>query len=155
MNPFFIFLFICAIIALVYWFKNASSKQGILALKGFLILIALILIVLVVTGRLPIMAGIPILLAGLFRKFALKSLLIPLIKMMAGSYFTTPKASTIVMDKETALDTLKLKENPTREQIVQAHRKLLRDLREGSHYSQNDVEKLDSARAFLIENCID
>ena len=155
MNPFFIFLFVCAIVALVYWFKNASSSQGIMALKGFMIIIALVFVVLVATGRLPILAGIPILLAALFRKFALNSLLIPLIKLMAGSYMSKAKAKAPVMDHQTALDLLGLEEAPTREQIVQAHRKKLRNLRENEHHSLADVEKLDSAREFLIQNCQD
>mgnify|MGYP000418631601 CR=1 FL=1 len=155
MNPFFIFLFVCAIVALIYWFKKASSNQGIMALKGFMIIIALVFVVLVVTGRLPILAGIPIILAALFRRFALNSLLIPLIKLMAGSYMSKRKVQAPAMDNQTALALLALEESPTREQIVQAHRQKLRDLRESDNYSLADVEKLDSAREFLIQNCDD
>jgi uncharacterized SAM-binding protein YcdF (DUF218 family) len=155
MNPFFIFLFVCAIVALIYWFKNASNQQGIMALKGFMILLGLIFIVFVVIGRLPILAGIPILFAALFRKFALNSLLIPLIKLMAGSYFSKSKVSAPLMDNQTALNLLELEAAPTREQIVQAHRKKLRELRENKNFSSADVQTLDSARELLIQNCDD
>lgn len=155
MNPFFIFLFVCTLVALIFWFKNASSAQGIVALKGFLILIGLVFIVLVVTGRLPILAGIPIILAALFRKFALNNLLIPLIKLMAGSYISKKAKPAISMNEDKALKLLQLDSEPSREQIVQAHRRVLREMKQTKHYSQNDIDLIDRAREFLIANCKD
>lgn len=153
MNPFFIFLFICTITAILFWFKNASKSQGITALKWFFIFIGLVLVALVVTGRLSVYAWIPLLLAALFRKFALNYLLIPFIKIMAGSYLTKKRPQQLDMDEKSALDILNLPANPSREQIVQAHRKLLREAQQSDNSDPALLMRLEAARAFLIENC--
>lgn len=146
MNPFFIFLFVCTIVAIAFWFKNASPKQGVLALKGVFICIGCVIIILLVIGRLPLLAGIPIILLGLFRKIALAKLLIPFIKLLAGG------KPDPFMDRELALTTLQLSANPSREEIVQAHRKTIRDIQSSDSYSDQALAKADAARSFLIQH---
>lgn len=152
MNPFFIFLFVFALIAIIYWFKNASQRQGITALKGVLIVLALLLIILIVTGRLPIFSGIPVLLLAIFRKFALGKLLIPLIKILAGSSSARQVVrSSINMNDDQALKILGLELDPSREEIVQAHRKLIRELKSTGDVSDIEATKIDLAREHLIK----
>jgi len=150
MNPFFIFLFICTIVAIVFWFKKATSKQGVSALKGVLIGIGVILVILVATGRLPIFTGIPLLFLAIFRKAALTQLLIPFIKLLAGSVSSHPR-STIEMDTEQALNILQLAENPSREEIVQTHRKIVREIKNRERPNPVELDKIDAARELLIK----
>jgi len=152
MNPFFLFLFAMALVAIIYWFKNASQRQGITALKGVLILLGLVLIALIVTGRLPLLSGIPVLLLGLFRSFALTRILIPVIKVLAGkSGARKVVRSSINMDDDQALQILGLNEDPSREEIVQAHRKLIRELKNSGDVSDIEATKIDLAREHLIK----
>ncbi|NQZ32343.1 MAG: hypothetical protein HRU06_13815 [Oceanospirillaceae bacterium] len=145
MNPFFIFLFVCATAAIVYWFKNATPKQGITALKGLFICLGCLFIILLVTGRLPLLTGIPLLLLGFYRKLALAKLLIPFIKLLSGSNQSPG------MDTELALETLQLSINPSREEIVQAHRKKIRDIQSTANYSAQELAQADAARTLLIQ----
>ena len=150
MNPFFIFLFICTFVAIVFWFKKATPKQGVSALKGVLICIGVLVVILVATGRLPIFTGIPLLFLALFRKAALTQLLIPFIKLLAGSVSSRPE-TTIEMDTEQALNTLQLAENPSREQIVQTHRKITREIKSRERPNPIELARIDAAREFLIQ----
>jgi len=148
MNPFFIFLFVCTFAAIIFWFKRATPKQGITALKGVLIGIAVLLIILVATGRLPIFSGIPLLMIALFRKVALTKLLVPFIRFLAGSAINNRRP---YMDTEQALKALKLSENPSREEIVQAHRKITRVIKNSENPNHSSLTSLDAAREHLIQ----
>jgi hypothetical protein len=151
MNPFLLLLLVSTIIAVVFWFKNASTKQGITALKTILIIIGIIIIALVATARLPILAALPIVLLAIFKQFAVTKLLIPFIRLLAGAQKARhATAKIITMNDEIAIKLLALSANPTREQIVQAHRQKMRDLKQ--HDTADDVEitKLDLAREHLI-----
>lgn len=151
MNPFFLLLLVCTIIALVFWFKNASTKQGITALKALLIIIGIIIIALVATARLPILAAIPIVLLAIFKQFAMTKLLIPFIRLLAGSQKArNATAKMITMNDELAIKLLALSANPTREQIVQAHRQKVRDLKQQNSVDDLEITKLDLAREHLI-----
>ncbi|MFT5707413.1 MAG: hypothetical protein ACI9ES_001704 [Oceanospirillaceae bacterium] len=153
MNPFFMLLIVCSIAAILYWFKSASTKQGVVALKAVLIIVAIVIVILVAIGRLPILTGIPILLLAAFRKFALYKLLIPFIKMLAGSYISSANSKPAInMDDITALKILDLPKNPSREQIVQAHRKRIRELKESDRYTKRELAEIDAAREHLIQN---
>ena len=106
---------------------------------------------LAVTGRIPIVAGIVIVLLGIFKTFALQQLLIPLIKIFTGQYVSKklrPKMPS--MDTQKALQLLSLNKNPTREQIVQAHRTKIRELEDNNTQKTSQIELLDAARAHLI-----
>ncbi|EPJ51538.1 MAG: hypothetical protein OFPI_17290 [Osedax symbiont Rs2] len=152
MNPFFLFLFALALVAIIYWFKNASQRQGITALKGVLVILGLGLLILIVTGRLPLFSGIPVLLLGIFRKFALSRMLIPLIKLLAGkSGAQKVVRSSINMDDDQALQILGLSVDPSREEIVQAHRKIMRELKNSGDVSDIEATKIDLAREHLIK----
>ena len=152
MNPFFLFLFALALVAIIYWFKNASQRQGITALKAVLIILGLGLLILIVTGRLPLFSGIPLLLLGIFRKFALSRMLIPLIKLLAGkSGVQKVVRSSINMDDDQALQILGLSADPSREEIVQAHRKIMRELKNSGDVSDIEATKIDIAREHLIK----
>ncbi|MEM5530139.1 hypothetical protein WN093_15060 [Gammaproteobacteria bacterium AS21] len=151
MNPFFLLLLVCTIIALVFWFKNASTKQGITALKVLLIIIGIIIIALVATARLPTLAAIPIVLLAIFKQFAMTKLLIPFIRLLAGSQKArSASAKMITMNDELAIKLLALSANPTREQIVQAHRQKVRDLKQQNTVDDVEITKLDRAREHLI-----
>jgi len=150
MNPFFIFLLICTFAAIVFWFKKATPKQGVSALKGVLIGVGVLVVVLIATGRLPIFTGIPLLFLAMFRKAALTQLLIPFIKLLAGSISSQPEV-TIQMDTEQALNILQLAEKPSREEIVQTHRKITREINNRERPNPAELARIDAAREFLIQ----
>ena len=152
MNPFFIFLFICTSMAIFYWCKNASKQQGITAVKVAFILLAILLIILAVTGKIPFVIGLAMIALGLFKQFALQRLLIPLIRLLSGYYFNKKISSQpIPMSTKIALQLLSLPDNPNREQIVQAHRDKLRALQNISPINDAQIELLDLAREQLIK----
>lgn len=152
MNPFFIFLFIGTFIAIFYWCKNASKQQGITAVKVSFILLAILLIILAVTGRIPFVIGLAMIGLGLFKQFALQRLLIPLIRLLSGYYFNKKVSrQPIPMSTKTALQLLSLPDNPNREQIVQAHRNKLRALQNIPPVNDAQIELLDLAREHLIK----
>jgi hypothetical protein len=150
MNPFFIFLFICTFVAIVFWFKKATSKQGVSALKGVLIGVGVLVVILVATARLPIFTAIPLLFLAIFRKAALTQLLIPLIKLLAGSASSRPEQN-IEMATEQALNILQLTENPSREEIVQSHRKITREINNRERPNPIELARIDAARELLIQ----
>ncbi|EPJ44459.1 MAG: hypothetical protein OFPII_34480 [Osedax symbiont Rs1] len=151
MNPFFIFLFFCTAVAIVYWFKNATTKQGITALKTLLALLILLLVALIVTGRLPIISGIPVLLLAIFRKFTLAKLLIPFIKLLAGSYTAdTVARHSVNMNDEMAFKILGIQAPSSREKVVQAHRTLMRAAESKKSIDSLEIAKLNLAREHLI-----
>jgi hypothetical protein len=151
MNPFFIFLFICAAGAIIYWFKNASTHQGVIALKAVFIILGLVIIVLVVTNRLPLISGIPLIGLAIFHKFTLQKVLIPFITLLAGrADIADIKTQSIAMTDNLALDTLGLTDDPSREEIVQAHRRLVRDLKQSNPKNDSEMIGLDLAREHLI-----
>jgi len=150
MNPFFIFLFICTFVAIVFWFKKATPKQGVSALKAVLIGVGALVVILVATGRLPILTGIPLLFLAMFRKAALTQLLIPFIKLLAGSVSSHPEP-TIEIDTKQALNILQIADNPTREEIVQAHRKITREIKNREKPNPIELARIDAARELLIQ----
>jgi len=150
MNPFFIFLFICTFVAIVFWFKKATPKQGVSALKGVLIGVGVLVVILVATARLPIFTAIPLLFLAIFRKAALTQLLIPLIKLLAGS-ISNYSEPNIEMDTEQALNILQLTENPSREEIVQTHRKKTREINNRERPNPIELARIDAARELLIQ----
>jgi len=147
MNPFFIFLILCTLAALGFWFKNATPKQGVTALKGFLIITAIVIVILMAIGRLPYLIAIPLMLLGLYRKIALAKLLIPLIRILAGR----SNSPTAVMETSLALSLLDLPPNPSREDIVQAHRGKARDIKSSNGTHKHSLTDIDAAREFLIQ----
>ena len=147
MNPFFIFLLVCTIVAIIYWFRNATTKQGITALKGLFICLGCLFIILLVTGRLPLLTGIPLLLMALYRKIALTKLLIPFIRLLAGPV----SQPDLILNREQALAALHLKDSPSREEIVQAHRRIMRDNNTNHSISKHRLAQIDAAREPLIQ----
>lgn len=151
MNPFLLLLLVSTIAAIIFWFKNASTRQGITALKAVLIIIGIIIIALVATARLPILAAVPIVLIAIFKQFAITKLLIPFIRLLAGSQKARrASASMINMNDQLAIELLALPATPSREQIVQAHRKKVRELEQQSTIDDVEIAKLDLAREYLI-----
>jgi len=153
MNPFLLLLLVCTITAVIFWFKNASTRQGITALKAILIIIGIIIIALVATARLPILAAVPIVLLAIFKQFAITKLLIPFIRLLAGSQKARcASASMVKMDEQLAIQLLSLPAKPSREQIVQAHRTKVRELEQQGTINDVEIAKLDVAREYLINN---
>jgi len=151
MNPFLLLLLVCTITAVIFWFKNASIRQGITALKAILIIIGIIIIALVATARLPILAAVPIVLLAIFKKFAITKLLIPFIRLLAGSQKARcASASMVKMNEQLAIQLLSLPAKPSREQIVQAHRTKVRKLEQQGTINDAEIAKLDVAREYLI-----
>ena len=153
MNPFLLLLLVCTITAVIFWFKNASTRQGITALKAILIIIGIIIIALVATARLPILVALPIVLLAIFKQFAITKLLIPFIRLLAGSQKARcASASMVKMDEQLAIQLLSLPAKPSREQIVQAHRTKVRELEQQGTINDVEIAKLDVAREYLINN---
>jgi len=153
MNPFLLLLLVCTITAVIFWFKNASTRQGITALKAILIIIGIIIIALVATARLPILVALPIVLLAIFKQFATTKLLIPFIRLLAGSQKARcASASMVKMDEQLAIQLLSLPAKPSRKQIVQAHRTKVRELEQQGTINDVEIAKLDVAREYLINN---
>lgn len=162
MNPFFIFLFVCVLIALIVWFRNATRKQGILALKAFLITIALLIVVMIATGRLPLLLSLPIFLLGLFRKRTVQFLLLPLIRSLIGKRSpqqssqqseseSTQQAKQPIMDDDKALQILGLSPNPSKESIIAAHRALIKQLHPDKGGNDFLATQINLAREHLLK----
>lgn len=158
MNQILIIAGIIGILLFLRWIRKQPKNKQI---QGLLILAAIILIALAITGRLhPLIAVIGAAVASL-QKFSGLLRFIPLFKNLftntpANNSETSSQASSANQDtkmtKEEAHQVLGVDDNATEEEIIEAHRKLIQKMHPDRGGNDYLASKINRAKDFLLKN---
>jgi len=156
-------LTVAVFINLKQWGALSADKKKAAAWKIVLVVGAAVLLFLVLTGRVHIItAGIAALIP-LLRKLPALLRFLPFIRRMsqgsqqqgqnAGGESAGRSASTGGMDLSEACDTLGVAANASREEIVNAHRRLIQKLHPDRGGNDYLAAKINEAKSVLLKHC--
>lgn len=154
-------LLIAGIIGLLFFLRWIRKQPKNKQIQGLLILAAVVLVGLAVTGRLhPIIAIIGAAVASL-QKFAGLLRFVPLFKnLFTDTPLNNPDASDqtsnvspeIKMSKEEAHRVLGVDDSATDDEIIEAHRKLIQKMHPDRGGNDYLAAKINQAKDYLLNN---
>lgn len=158
MNPVGLFLIGAIILGSWFWYrKQPAERRGRAALKIILLTLTLALLYLTVTGRIHWIGALFAALLPLAQKFLPLILrFLPFLKFLRSRRQQGDKTESRPrngpnLTRQEALDVLGLKEGASREDIIQAHRKLIQKIHPDRGGSDWLAAKINAAKSKLLD----
>lgn len=152
MSPFLLIVLGALVIAGFLWFNaQPAARKGAAAFKLIFLTIVVTLVVLTVSGRIHWLGGAFAALLILFKKYGFLMRFVPVLNRLFKAR-KSPPSNTTEMSRTQALDILGLKEPCSRDDIIQAHRKLMQRLHPDQGGNTYLAAQLNAARDCLLED---